>query len=165
MRLHSATCETAPASRLTSRLGSNLGDRARACYAAVQKLSAHPQITITAISELIETAPIGGPVWSPPYFNGAIAIETTLGAHALIKELAAIEDSLGRQRPERWAPRTIDLDLLLFGDRILSSENLIVPHPLMHERRFVLEPLAEIAPDAMHPALQMTVKGLLDNLK
>jgi 2-amino-4-hydroxy-6-hydroxymethyldihydropteridine diphosphokinase len=146
-------------------LGSNLGDRARACYAAVQKLSAHPQITVTAISELIETAPIGGPIWSPPYLNGAIAIETSLGAHALHKELAAIEDSLGRIRGERWGPRTVDLDLLLYGDRILSSNDLIVPHPMMHERRFVLEPLAQIAPDAMHPALQMSIKGLLDNLK
>lgn len=146
-------------------IGSNLGDRARACYAAVQKLSAHAQITVTAISELIETAPVGGPTWSPPFLNGAVAIETTLGAHALIKELNSIEESIGRQRLERWGPRTIDLDLLLFGDRILSSDDLIVPHPMMHERRFVLEPLAQIAPQAMHPALQMTIRGLLETLK
>ena len=146
-------------------IGSNLGDRARACYASVQKLSAHPQITVTALSELVETAPVGGPTWSPPFLNGAVAIETTLGAHALIKELSAIEDFIGRQRLERWGPRTIDLDLLLFGDRILSSDDLIVPHPMMHERRFVLEPLAQIAPHAMHPALQMTIRGLLDTLK
>lgn len=147
-------------------LGSNLGDRARAVYSAIQKLFAHPQITVTAMSELIETAPVGGPTWSPPYLNGAVAIETTLGAHALIKEFHVIEEILGRMRfNDRWGPRTVDLDLLLYGDRILSSDDLIVPHPLMHERRFVLEPLAQIAPDAMHPALQMSVRGLLDNLK
>lgn len=146
-------------------IGSNLGDRARACFAAVQKLSAHPQINLVALSELIETAPVGGPVWSPPYLNGAIAVETTLGAHALFTELMRIEKDLGRQHFERWGPRTVDLDLLLFGERIISSDNLIVPHPLMHERRFVLEPLAEIAPGAMHPALLMSVKALLDNLK
>ena len=122
-------------------------------------------MTVTAISELIETAPIGGPTWSPPYLNGAIAVETTLGAHALFTELRTIEHSLGRQHLERWGPRTIDLDLLLYGDRILSSNELIVPHPLMHERRFVLEPLAQIAPDANHPALQMSIKGLLETLK
>lgn len=146
-------------------IGSNLGDRARACYSAVQKLASHAQISVVQMSELFETAPVGGPVWSPPYLNGAIAVETTLGAHALFTELMAIEKALGRQHFERWGPRTVDLDLLLFGDRIISSDDLIVPHPLMHERRFVLEPLAEIAPDAMHPALLMTVKGLLDNLK
>ncbi|HEX8323710.1 MAG TPA: 2-amino-4-hydroxy-6-hydroxymethyldihydropteridine diphosphokinase [Tepidisphaeraceae bacterium] len=146
-------------------IGSNLGDRARACYEAVRKLVSHSSVSLVAMSELIETAPVGGPAWSPPYLNGAIAVETTLGAHALFSELMSIEKALGRQHFERWGPRTVDLDLLLFGDRILSSDDLIVPHPLMHERRFVLEPLVEIAPNAMHPALLMTARGLLDNLK
>ena len=75
-----------------------------------------------------------------------------------------LEDQLGRVRRERWEPRPIDLDLLLYGDQIISSQELVVPHPLMHERRFVLQPLAEIAPEAVHPVLQMTIAGLLENL-
>ncbi len=145
-------------------IGSNLGDRAKFCYQAVAAISAHEQISLTRLSPLIETAPVGGPANSPPFLNGAIAIETTLGSHALLRELMHIEQSLGRNRREKWEPRTIDLDLLLYADKIVSSDELIVPHPMMHQRTFVLEPLALIAPDVVHPTLQMTVKGLLDNL-
>jgi 2-amino-4-hydroxy-6-hydroxymethyldihydropteridine diphosphokinase len=153
-----------PAQAAYLAIGSNLGDRARNCYQAIAKLAAHEQIAVTRLSPLIETAPVGGPPGAPPFLNGAIAIETTLGSHALLHELMAIEESLGRTRREKWDPRIIDLDLLLYGDKIVSSDELIVPHPMMHQRSFVLEPLAMIAPDAVHPALQMTVRGLLDSL-
>jgi 2-amino-4-hydroxy-6-hydroxymethyldihydropteridine diphosphokinase len=145
-------------------IGSNLGDRARSCYSALVHLARHEEITITALSPLIETAPVGGPAGAPPFLNGAIAVETTLGSHALFHELRSIEDLLGRVRKERWEPRVIDLDLLFYGDKIVSSDELMIPHPMMHQRTFVLEPLAMIAPDLVHPTLQMTVKGLLESL-
>ncbi|HEX8341448.1 MAG TPA: 2-amino-4-hydroxy-6-hydroxymethyldihydropteridine diphosphokinase [Tepidisphaeraceae bacterium] len=146
-------------------IGSNLGDRARYCYNAVQQLSLIEHTRVLRISPLIETAPVGGPAGSPPFLNGALSVETTLGAHAFWREMLAIEHRLGRERREKWEPRTVDLDLLLFGEKIISSDDLIVPHPMMHQRRFVLEPLGMVAPDAVHPALQMTISGLLDNLK
>jgi 2-amino-4-hydroxy-6-hydroxymethyldihydropteridine diphosphokinase len=146
-------------------IGSNVGDRARNCYSAVQQLTLNPDITITRMSPLIETAPVGGPPGTAPYLNGAIQIETHLGSHALLHELLTVEKNLGRIRVEKDEPRTIDLDLLLYADKIVSSDELMIPHPMMHQRRFVLEPLAIIAPDAIHPTLQMTVKGMLDNLE
>lgn len=145
-------------------IGSNLGDRARYCYSALARLSQHESISITKVSPLIETAPVGGPTGAPPFLNGAVEIDTTLGSHALFRELQAIEDALGRTRKERWEPRVIDLDLILFGDKIVSSDELIIPHPMMHQRTFVLEPLSTIAPDVVHPTLQMTMKGLLESL-
>ena len=145
-------------------IGSNLGDRGRACYSAVSALSTHPEIKLLKVSELIETAPVGLPERSSPFLNGAVAIETTLAAKALMQECIAIEEKLGRHRTGRWESRSIDIDLLLYGDKIISGDDLIVPHPLMHQRRFVLEPLAEIAPDVCHPMTQMTVRGMLDML-
>ena len=82
----------------------------------------------------------------------------------MLDQLLKVEQNLGRHRREKWGPRSIDLDLLLFADQVIEREGLTVPHPLMHERRFVLEPLAEIAPGAVHPVLQMTIAGLLENL-
>lgn len=146
-------------------IGSNLGDRARYCYHAIAMLAANSQITLGKISPLIETAPVGGPAGSPPFLNGAIELETTLGSHALMAELLQIELRIGRERDEKWDPRIIDLDLLLYNGKIISSDDLMVPHPMMHQRRFVLEPLAMIAPEVVHPTLQMTIRGLLDNLK
>ena len=145
-------------------LGANLGDRAGNIQTAIDSLRVTPNITVTAVSSFIETPAEGGPPGSPPYLNAAAALQTTLTARELLNCLLEIEHSLGRTRRVKWEPRPIDLDLLLFGDHIVSSADLIVPHPLMHERRFVLKPLAEIAPEAVHPTLQMTVSGLLQNL-
>lgn len=145
-------------------IGSNLGDRALTCWQAVAKLAEHPQIQLQKISTLFETAAVGGPPDSPAFLNGAIQIQTTLGAYALLEAMVAVEHGLGRERREKWAPRTIDLDILLFGDKVISSEKLVIPHPLMHQRRFVLEPLAQIAPELVHPMLQMTIKGLLQSV-
>lgn len=143
-------------------LGANLGDRAAAIYSAVARLSRSDGVRLGALSSLIETPPVGGPQGSPMFLNAAARIETTLAPHPLMHLLLQIERDLGRVRRTKWEPRPIDIDLLLYGDRILSSESLIIPHPLMHRRRFVLEPLAQIAPDAVHPMLQMSVAGLLD---
>jgi 2-amino-4-hydroxy-6-hydroxymethyldihydropteridine diphosphokinase len=101
---------------------------------------------------------------APPFLNAVAEAHTTLDAHSLLRRMLEIERDLGRQRREKWEPRTIDLDLLLYGNQIISTDDLLVPHPLLHERRFVLQPLAEIAPDLVHPTLQMTIAGLLENL-
>jgi 2-amino-4-hydroxy-6-hydroxymethyldihydropteridine diphosphokinase len=145
-------------------LGANLGDRRKNIRAALDALAATEGITITRVSSLTEYPAVGGPPDSPPYLNAAVEIQTTLGSHALLHRTLEIEKSLGRVRREKWESRVIDIDLLLFGDQIISSQELVIPHPLMHERRFVLQPLAEIAPDAVHPALQMTIAGLFQNL-
>jgi 2-amino-4-hydroxy-6-hydroxymethyldihydropteridine diphosphokinase len=145
-------------------LGSNVGDRELALGGALARLAQTPDIELVRFSKFVENPAVGGPQNAPPFLNAAAEIRTTLGSHALLQELLEIERSLGRLRREKWAPRTIDLDILLFGDHIISSDDLIVPHPLMHERRFVLQPLAEIAPDVVHPTLMMTIAGLLEPL-
>lgn len=145
-------------------LGSNLGDRAANIESAVALLGATPGVAVLRVSRNLENPAVGGPPESPPFFNAVAQVQTTLGSHALLERLLEIERTLGRQRRAKWEPRLIDLDILLFGDQIISSHDLVIPHPLMHERRFVLEPLSDIAPDAVHPVLQMTAKGLLENL-
>lgn len=145
-------------------LGANLEDRERNIRAALTKLGQTDGTTVERVSELIENPPVGMNADAPPFLNAVAQITTTLGSHALLHRLLEIEKELGRQRRRKWEPRTIDLDLLLFGDQIISSQELVVPHPLMHERRFVLEPMAQIAPDAVHPVLQMTIAGLLSDL-
>jgi 2-amino-4-hydroxy-6-hydroxymethyldihydropteridine diphosphokinase len=145
-------------------LGSNVGNRQQAINQAVQKLRETDGVEVVRISKLIDNPAVGMGDNAPAFLNGVVQISTSLGSHALLHRLLEIEHEMGRVRRERWEPRTIDLDLLLFGEQIISSQELIVPHPLMHERQFVLEPLAEIAPDFVHPTLQMTIAGLLENL-
>lgn len=146
-------------------LGSNLGDRHANIRRALAVLVESPGIEVRRISSFQPYDAVGGPPDSPQFINAAAQLHTTLAAHALMKRLLEIEQQLGRVRTEKWAPRTIDIDLLLYGNSIISSDNLMVPHPLMHERLFVLEPLAEIAPDAVHPVLQMTIAGALAALR
>jgi 2-amino-4-hydroxy-6-hydroxymethyldihydropteridine diphosphokinase len=145
-------------------LGANLGDRQGNIRAAIQKLNEMDGVKVVRLSTLLENPAVGMGDDAPPFLNGVAQVQTTLGSHALLRRLLEIEHELGRDKREKWAPRPIDLDLLLFGQQIISSDELLVPHPLMHERRFVLEPLAEIAPDVVHPTLQMTIQGLLDEL-
>ena len=132
-------------------LGSNLGDREGTISRAVELLSAAAGVELVAVSRLRETEP-WGPVEQPAYLNGAIELETELPPHALLDVLLAVEQALGRDRTgERWGPRAIDLDLLLYDEVELDEPGLTVPHPRLHERRFALEPLAELAPDAVVP--------------
>lgn len=145
-------------------LGSNLGDRAQNIRKAIEKLKQSEGIEVESVSRFLDNPAEGMGEDAPAFLNAAAKLETSLGSHALLHRLLEIERQMGRQKRDRWEPRTIDLDLLLYGDQILSSQELLVPHPLMHERRFVLEPLAEIAPDVVHPTLQMTISGLLEHL-
>lgn len=146
-------------------LGSNIGDRASALDAAFARLATLPECVLIARSEPVETEPVG-PVPQGIFLNAAAVIETTLPPRDLLEAILAIESAGGRDRSrtERWGPRTIDLDLLLYGDRIIAEPGLMVPHPRMHQRRFVLEPLSAIAPDALHPVLMRTVREMLEDL-
>lgn len=141
-------------------LGSNLGDRRAHLREAVRRLGALPRTRVTAVSPVYETAPVG-PAGQGPYLNAAVAVCTGLDAHALRRELVAIEDASGRDRSvPRWGPRTLDVDLLLFGDQRVDTAELVVPHPRMHERWFVLRPLCDIAPDARVPGTNNDQAGL-----
>ena len=145
-------------------LGSNLGDRGGLIAAAVDQLRATPGASVSAVSSLLENPAVGGPAGSPPFLNAVVEVRTGLPPHELLRRLQAIETALGRVRRERWGPRTVDLDLLLYGDRVIRTSDLVVPHPLMHERDFVLRPLAEVAPAAVHPVLGLTAAELLRRL-
>jgi 2-amino-4-hydroxy-6-hydroxymethyldihydropteridine diphosphokinase len=133
-------------------LGSNLGDRERTLLDAVEALRAEPGIEICAVSSLIETEPVGY-VDQPRFLNGAVAFDTTLPAQALLELLLDVERRFGRSREgvPAQGPRTLDLDLLLYGDAEIDRPGLQVPHPRLHERSFVLGPLAELAPDLEIP--------------
>ncbi len=133
-------------------LGSNLGDREASLRAAVDLLEANPEIQFVAVSRFRETDPVGL-VDQPRFLNGAVAIDTELAAPDLLDRLLTIERDLGRERGvgPRWGPRTIDLDLLLYGDETFQRPGLTVPHPRLHERRFALEPLADLDPALVVP--------------
>ena len=146
-------------------LGSNLGDRRTTLEFAIAALGATPGIRVQRVSPFRETEPVGGPPGQGSYLNAAAMLETTLDPMELLQVLQAIEGQAGRVRTVHWGPRTLDLDLLLFDDRIIETTELMVPHPRLAERRFVLEPLAEIAPDALEPRTGHTVSELLDDLK
>jgi 2-amino-4-hydroxy-6-hydroxymethyldihydropteridine diphosphokinase len=140
-------------------LGSNLGDREATIRVALDALAAAPGVEVVAVSTLRETDPVGY-LDQPRFLNGAAALDTTLEPDELLRTLLEIERSLGRTRDgPPQGPRTIDLDLLLYGDRVLSGPALEIPHPRLHERRFVLEPLAEL-----EPGLDVPGKGEVETL-
>jgi 2-amino-4-hydroxy-6-hydroxymethyldihydropteridine diphosphokinase len=143
-------------------LGSNLGDREaqiREAIAHLQKLG-----EVTSVSASYETEPVEVEREQPWYLNCAVAIETELPSPQFLTEMLGIEKSMGRNRAEPRGPRTIDIDIVFFGDDVLDTPELTVPHPAMQQRRFVLEPLAEIAPDMVHPVLKQKVRQLLRSL-
>jgi 2-amino-4-hydroxy-6-hydroxymethyldihydropteridine diphosphokinase len=146
-------------------LGSNLGDREGHLRSALSELARVPDTRLVAQSALVETAAVGPP--QAAYLNAAATLETGLGPRALLEHLLAIEGAHHRTRDAetRWGPRTLDLDLLLYGDLTLCEPGLTIPHPLMHTRRFVLEPLAQIAPLARIPTLGVTVEEALRALE
>jgi 2-amino-4-hydroxy-6-hydroxymethyldihydropteridine diphosphokinase len=145
-------------------LGSNLGDREAFLVGARAALAATPGVSVVAASRLYETEPVGPP--QDRYLNAVVALDTTLAAQALLERLLELERQAGRRRgPERNAPRTLDLDLLLFGDVCLDTPGLLLPHPRLNERAFVLVPLAEIAADLVHPRLGVRVRDLAERVQ
>jgi len=141
-------------------IGSNLGDRGKNIADAVNCIEQEKSLNLTKQSSLYETGAVGGPPQGK-FLNGALEVETNLPPRDLLERLKGIERKLGRDFSEvRWGPRTIDLDILLYGNLILNEPGLTIPHPLFHKRVFVLRPLAEIAPEIKHPVLKKTVKEL-----
>ncbi|MEN3341323.1 MAG: 2-amino-4-hydroxy-6-hydroxymethyldihydropteridine diphosphokinase [Actinomycetota bacterium] len=145
-------------------LGSNLGDREATLLAALEELDAHPAVEVAAVSTLMDTEPVGY-LDQPRFLNGVAALETELSPRALLDLLLEVERRLGRRREgaPRQGPRTLDLDLLLYGEREIREPGLRIPHPRLQERLFVLRPLAELAPGLEVPG-KGTVEALLAGL-
>jgi len=141
-------------------LGSNLGNRLAFLRGGRDSLTSRFDIVLMRASGVYETAAVGGPADNPPFLNAVLEIETALSPRELLAACLAVEDEFGRTRPMEWAPRTLDIDLLLYGDLLSDDPEMRIPHPHLHERAFVLVPLSEIAPDLVHPGLQKTVREL-----
>jgi 2-amino-4-hydroxy-6-hydroxymethyldihydropteridine diphosphokinase len=144
--------------------GSNLGDRLAHLDRALTELRRRPGVAVTRVSSVYETAPVGGPAGQGPYLNAVVEVRASLAAAALLHLLLDVESDLGRVREERDGPRTVDLDLLLYDDVVRDDPELTLPHPRLHQRLFVLQPLAEIAPGLIHPVFKRTIADLLGDL-
>jgi len=144
-------------------LGSNLGDRQSNISTAIDSLKACNEVSVIAQSEVLETPPLGG-MDQPAYLDCIVKIETSLSPDQLFSQMVNIEDSLGRTRKEKWGPRTIDLDLILYGDQIIETETLTVPHNQMHLRSFVLDGMCELDEDIHHPVLKVSMGELAERL-
>ena len=145
-------------------LGSNLGNKRENIIKAIDRLDACEGICVKEKSAFFNTTPVGGPL-QPDYVNCAIGMETEIEPQVLLEEFKKIEIGLGRKPGVRWGPRVVDLDILLYGNRIVDDHNLKIPHERMHERAFVLEPLCEISPDIKHPVSGISISELLEKLK
>ena len=142
-------------------LGSNIGDREASLRAAIERLSAVG--TVVTVSSFYETEPVEF-TKQPWFINCAVAVETEKMPKQFMARVLAIEQAMGRRRSQPKGPRSIDIDILLFANSIVDTKGLTIPHPAMHERRFVLEPLSEIAPEQRHPVLKRTIRELRDAL-
>lgn len=140
--------------------GANLGEREQHLARAQEKISALKDVRLIAVSKFYETKPVGLEN-QPDFLNGAFLIETRLSYRELFARLLEIEKSEGRVREIPGGPRTLDLDLIFYGSEIIKEKDLVIPHPRMHERGFVLRPVADIAPEWIHPVFKKTVKQLL----
>jgi len=144
-------------------LGSNLGDRQQYLTNAIELLGKTEYITVNIISKVYETKPVGY-IDQPDFLNCVVEISTTLSPYELLDICMNIENDLERKRIIKWGPRTVDLDVLFYGDLVMEEERLTVPHPLLHERGFVLLPMRDIAPSFIHPKLKATITELCDRL-
>ncbi len=145
-------------------LGANLGDRESAILYALRTLDALPTINVTAMSSLYETAPVGV-TDQPPFVNAVVRIETALTPEDLLQTVLHLENKMGRARTQRWGPRVIDIDVLVYSDRQINSPALTVPHPRLRERAFALVPLAEIAPELVLPGDHEPIKNRAEELR
>ena len=146
------TGEMHPIRRCVIAIGSNLGERLNNLQGAVNSLADTPEVWVTAVSPVYETAPIDAPEDSKDYLNAVVLADTTLSARTLLERALAVEDAYGRERTtERHAPRTLDVDLIVVGDRRANDDDLVLPHPKAHERAFVLAPWSDVEPDAELP--------------
>jgi 2-amino-4-hydroxy-6-hydroxymethyldihydropteridine diphosphokinase len=145
-------------------IGSNLEDKRHNCLTAIERIEQIPGCQTTGYSDWYLTRPVGvkGQEW---YVNGVVSLSTKIPPLGLLKRLLAIESDMGRVRRERWESRIIDLDILLYGREIINEEDLTVPHPLMHLRKFVLVPLVQLAPELIHPSLGVTMAELLGRIQ
>lgn len=148
--------------RVFVALGSNLGDRAAWLRQAQERLFSAPTVQLVAASAVYETEPVGE-IDQPAFLNQVLEVRTALAPENLLSRLLQVERELGRARNERWGPRNIDLDLLAFGDRNFKTSRLVLPHPELRRRRFVLQPWADIAPEFSVPGFATTVENLLEN--
>lgn len=153
--------ECVPMSIVYIGMGSNMGDRLSHIRRAINAIASNYEIT--DVSSIYETEPIGYTL-QPKFLNCAISLKTSLNPRALLNFLLSIENKLARKRNIRFGPRTIDLDILLYDDIIINETDLIIPHPKMHKRQFVLFPLNEIAPNLKHPILNKSIKALLEEV-
>jgi len=145
-------------------MGSNLKNRKKNLELFLKELKQNPKIEILNFSSIYETEPYGSKE-QPFFLNQVIKINTTLSPVELLELLKETEKKLGRKETSRWGPRLIDLDILLYDDLVLNTEKLTIPHKEMHQRRFALVPLAEIAPNLVHPVLKKGIKNILEKLK
>lgn len=152
------------AARCLISLGANVGNRPQAIEGALRELAGYREVRVLCSSRLRETLPVGGPSGQAAFLNAAALLETSLGPAELLALLLRIEAESGRKRDVRWGPRPLDLDMLLFDDAVLTGPSLLLPHPRMAWRRFVLEPAAEIAPDMMHPGIGWSIARLLEHM-
>ncbi len=151
-------------SRVFIGIGSNEGERLRHISRALAALGTTPGLRVVQLATLMESEPVGGPPQGA-YLNTVAELDTSMAPGGLLATLKAIERTLGRlPSTQRWGPRPIDLDLLLYDDRVVNEPDLSIPHPRLHERRFVLQPLAQLAPEVIHPVLRKTVTELLATL-
>ncbi len=160
-----APVDTVPSAPVVALIafGGNLGE-CREAFVAARKSLDHGGVTVIASSPLYRTEPIGGPKGQPDYLNSVVQVATTLSPLQLLNRCHELEQQAGRQRLEHWGARTLDLDLLIYGQLVCTTPRLILPHPRLHQRRFVLAPLCALVPAWQHPVLRQTFEALLATL-
>lgn len=161
--INADTISMRPLRKVVFSLGSNQGDRHEHLVEAVRMLGATPDLQVVSVSPVYETAAVGGPQDNPDFLNAVVVVETTQSAEAMLARAGAIEEAGGRVRGEHWGPRTLDVDIVAYGDTTMDRPELTLPHPRAHERAFVLVPWSDIDPDATLPG-HGPIRGLLARL-